>query len=226
MATLVRDFIRREKLKLLEVRGKLVGWIAWKSNVIHDLDFGEKWFRHPCSEEYWREVKPVFDRLSELHDKGVRWSELTQEDKWDNVYVPLLIAFMNEIKSRAKQYYDLPRNMVEYLVGQYDFYKVISVDVRSITKFQTFNVRGTLNRRSADREPDVKVPLAKLPSRILYFDFKEGSKTTLEMCMNEGWQFTFRIHNGDGQVIPSLKFDVQIKGMPEEIRIIDVAWLD
>ena len=40
-----------------------------------------------------------------------------------------------------------------------------------------------------------------------------------------GWQFSFRLHNGDGCIIPSLKFDVQIKGMPTEVKVIDVVWL-
>lgn len=195
------------------------------SRIASGLDFGEKWYRHPCSQKYWADVKPIFDRLDKLHRRGVDWSELTQDDKWNNVYVPLLTAFRNEILQQKENHRDMPRRMVEYLLGQFDFYKVISLDSREITQFQTFNLRGTLNLRSLEREPDIKIQLASLPKHILHFDFKEGSKTTLEMSLDEGWYFTFRIHNGDGRVIPSLKFDVQIRGMPSEIRVIDVAWI-
>lgn len=195
------------------------------SRIASDLDFGDRWYKYQCSKEYWDKVKPVFDRLIDLKDKGLQWSDLSQDDKWDSVYVPLLTAFRDEIIRQSNMYYDIPKRMVEYLLGCYDFYKVISIDSQEITRFQTFNLRGTLNRRSIDREPIEKINIAKLPSKILHFDFKEGSKTTLLMCLDEGWQFSFRLHNGDGRIIPSLKFDVQIKGMPTEIKVIDVVWL-
>ncbi len=195
------------------------------SRIASDLDFGDRWYKHQCSDEYWKVVEPVFTRLKGLKEKGMQWSDLSQEDKWQSIYVPLLTAFKDEIIRQSKTFYDIPKRMVEYLLGGFDFYKVISIDAQEKTRFQTFNIRGTLNRRSEDREPSEKIAVAHLPSKILHFDFKEGSKTTLVMCLNEGWQFTFRIHNGDGRIIPSLKFDVQIKGMPTEIQVIDVVWL-
>ena len=48
-------------------------------------------------------------------------------------------------------------------------------------------------------------------------DFKPESKNTIELYMNEGWQFSFRIHNASTIVEPSLKFDIQIEGMPTSI---------
>ena len=195
------------------------------SRIASDLDFGERWYGHPCSDEYWESVKPVFDRLKVLRGKGYDWSDLTKDDKWNAVYVPLLTSFKDEIIRQADKYYDLPRRMVEYLLGQHDFYKVIGQDAKESTRFQTFNIRGSLNKRSSDREPEIKIPKACLPRKILHLDFKAGSKTTLIMCLDGGWQFSFRIHNGDGNVIPSLKFDVQIKGVPLEIKIIDVDWI-
>lgn len=195
------------------------------SRIGSDLDFGDRWYKHQCSKEYWDAVEPVFTRLKSLQDKGLQWSDLPKDDKWDSIYVPLLTAFRNEILRQAKVFHDTPRRMVEYLLGHFDFYKVVGLDAKEITRFQTFNLRGTLNRRSKDREPTEKIDIAHLPTKMLHFDFKERSKTTLLMCLDEGWQFSFRIHNGDGRIKPSLKFDVQIKGMPTEIKVIDVVWL-
>ena len=39
------------------------------------------------------------------------------------------------------------------------------------------------------------------------------------MCFDNGWQFSFRIHNAEDYVKTSLKFDVQIVGMPAEVNI-------
>ena len=35
------------------------------SRLSKKLDFGEKWYNIPCSEEYWKRVKPIFDFLEE-----------------------------------------------------------------------------------------------------------------------------------------------------------------
>ena len=42
--------------------------------------------------------------------------------------------------------------------------------------------------------------------------------------MDEGWQFSFRIHNASTYVENSLKFDIQIVGMPASIISIDCMW--
>lgn len=35
------------------------------SRLSHKLDFGQEWFGIPCSHQYWAEVSPVFDRLTQ-----------------------------------------------------------------------------------------------------------------------------------------------------------------
>ena len=59
----------------------------------------------------------------------------------------------------------------------------------------------------------------ELPTTLLYMDFKPKSKTTVIMSFDNGWQFSFRIHNAKDTVEPSLKFDVQIVGMPPAVNI-------
>ena len=41
---------------------------------------------------------------------------------------------------------------------------------------------------------------------------KGKSKTTAEIIFDNGWHLSFRIHNAESRIIPSLKFDVQIVG--------------
>ena len=186
------------------------------------LDFGKRWFDVPCSEEYWNEIKPIFEYLADEIAKGKRWSDLP--DKENDVYIPILKAFTAEIKKSNNEYDDIPSKMVEYLLGQFDFYKVISRDNKLVTQIQTYNLRGTLNKSSKRNKPKILVPISSLPTRIISMEFKPGSSNTVELYMDGGWQFSFRIHNASTYVEPSLKFDIQIVGMPTSIICIDCSW--
>lgn len=133
--------------------------------------------------------------------------------------MPLLNAFIKEISTQVSKNKNVPRLLVEYLLSKYDFYKVISVDNKRLTTIQSFNMYGTLNQPSRVKSPSIKVPIIKLPQKLLYIGFKSRSKTTIIMSFDNGWQFSFRIHNAKNIIEPSLKFDIQIVGMPADINI-------
>lgn len=192
------------------------------SRLSKTIDFGRKWFEIPCSQQYWDEVNPLFDYLQNEKFKKTNWRELP--DKENDVYVPLLNAFKDEVKRSYKSNSEVPKRMVEYLLGEYDFYKVVSVDAEKTTQIFTFNLRGTLNQASKTTQPTTSVPIAELPTRIIDIDFKPGKKNTIEMFLDEGWQFSFRIHNASSKVEPSLKFDIQIVGMPTTIVLFKCEW--
>lgn len=192
------------------------------SRLSKALDFGKHWYDVPCSKDYWNDIKPIFLYLDSEKSKRSKWSELPAKE--DDVYIPLLEAFINEVKRANEKYSDIPSKMVEYLLGEYDFYKVISIDNKKLTQILSFNLRGTLNQPSSTEEPKISVPVANLPTRIVSLDFKPGSTNTVELYMDAGWQFSFRIHNAATLVEPSLKFDIQIIGMPSTIISIDCRW--
>lgn len=151
------------------------------------------------------------------------WREMEEKDS--KVYVPLLTAFETEIKKAYLKDKNLPKKLVEYLLGEYDFYKVISVDSQQMTQLQTYNMHGTLNKTAKKQKHKKIVPISTLPTKIVAFDFKTGSSNTLEMYLDNGWQFSFRIHNASTKVESSLKFDIQIIGMPASIITINSYWL-
>lgn len=186
------------------------------------LDFGEKWFGVPCSEEYWQAVGPIFEYLKNEKEKGSKWRDLPAKE--DDVYIPLLNAFVEEVLTSYRTDPDIPAKMVEYLLGYFDFYKVISIDRQRMSQIQAYNLRGTLNLPSRDAEPEISVPISSLPTRIVAFERKPESNNTVELYMDNGWQFSFRIHNASTRVEPSLKFDVQIIGMPVTVVSIDCYW--
>lgn len=192
------------------------------SRLGKSLDFGDRWFGIPCSQNYWDEIRPIFDYIDREKQANKKWSELPS--KAEDVYIPLLNAFVNEIKKANAENEGIPRKMVEYLLGQFDFYKVISIDNKNVTQIQTYNLRGTLNRASNKVQPKIIVPVSSLPTRIVSLEFKPGSDNTVELYMDGGWQFSFRIHNASTYVESSLKFDIQIIGMPASIISINCSW--
>ena len=193
------------------------------SRLSKGLDFGEKWYGIKCSDKYWKDIKPIFDYLEDEKAKGSKWRDLPSKE--DDVYLPLLNAFKNEIDRQNNVYgKDIPKLMVEYLLGEFDFYKVIGIDSKQMTQVQSYNLRGTLNKEGNVRKRSVKLPIASLPTRIVSLEFRPGSKNTLELYLDRGWQFSFRIHNASTKVETSLKFDIQIIGMPTTIISIDCKW--
>ncbi len=192
------------------------------SRLSHGLDFGKEWFEIPCSKEYWNEVKPIFDRLKTEKSKGTKWSELNNKE--GTVYVPLLQAFMDEVNRVYTSNKDIPKKMIEYLIGTSDYYKVVSRDGKRLTMIHTFNLHGTLNKSSKIKVSAITVPIVELPTELVALKFKAGSANTVEMYLNNGWQLSFRIHNASTKVEPSLKFDVQFIGMPVSVLNIECKW--
>lgn len=195
---------------------------AKHSRLGHKLDFGKEWFGASCSDEYWNDIKPIFDRLIECKEKELKWSDL--DDKSQTVYIPLLQAFMDEILRAYQKDQDIPKKMVEYLIGIKDYYKIVSHDSKKLTLIHTFNLHGTLNKPSEKEVSVITVPIVELPTELVALKFKKDSDNTVEMYLNNGWELSFRIHNASTKVEPSLKFDVQFIGMPVNVLNIECRW--
>ena len=193
----VRDILIRTKNNdVIGISSKHRNKAIKHSRLSNQIDFGKEWYGIPCSQTYWNSVKPVWDRLSS--GKYQTFGEIP--DKWDVVYVPVLRAFIDEVFKYAD-----PKKLLHYLLGRYDFYKVIKDNGNIV--LQSFNVRKTLMW-------GYRLPM---PKRIIDFSLQSESKTTAILTLDKGWQLSFRIHNADGRVIPSLKFDVQLVGNPQQL---------
>lgn len=187
------------------------------------LDFSKEWFGVKCSKDYWDQVGPVFRMLEEEKSKGTKWRDICS--KADRVYIPILNAFIDEIRRRTNQHASsVPQKMVEYLVGRYDYYKVISKDSKRCVFIKTFNLRGSLSKPGRTKKAIMVIPIAKLPREIIDIRFKPKSKTTVEIYFDKGWSFSFRIHSASTYVETSLKFDINFIGVPTTIYTIECKW--
>lgn len=197
------------------------------SRLSPTIDFGKEWFDIPCSRQYFDEISPIFAKLNTLKDSGAKWGEVNDKDS--EVYVPLLKAFMGEIKRLDSRLPGVvPEKLLEYLLGRNDFYKLISDDTRKSTVLQCFNLHGTLNTPSKQNSPTMKVKKIEMPTKIYHFDFasknNEPSLTTVQLVLDNNWAITFRIHSAKTEVEASLKFDIRLTGVPSTLFSNTTSW--
>lgn len=94
------------------------------------------------------------------------------------------------------------REMISYLIGRNDFYKVICHGAKSVY-LQAYNFNGTLATRRT-----------KYPTSITAINNKNGGVYSKTIVFNHGYSINFRIHNASSRVEPSLKFDITAMGLP------------
>ncbi|WP_187941884.1 HaeIII family restriction endonuclease [Helicobacter pylori] len=192
------------------------------SRLSKDLDFGEKWLGVGVSQHYKDTIKPLFERLENAKKEGMLWRDFPNKEQ--EIYALLLQAFKKEVlRIDENEKNKVPQKMVEYLLGKYDFYKAILLEREQKTKLEAYHFNNTLNR-SVKNKPKRIIPLSKLPTRMIYFDFKPKSFNTLELVLNEGWSFSLRIHNASSRVEPSLKFDIKLLSIPMSVAIFIVGF--
>ncbi len=192
------------------------------SRLSKDLDFGEKWLGVGVSQNYKDTIKPLFEKLENAKKEGMLWRDFPNKEQ--EIYAPLLQAFKKEVlRIDENKKNKVPQKMVEYLLGKYDFYKAILLEREQKTKLEAYHFNNTLNR-SVKNKPKRIIPLSKLPTRMIYFDFKPKSFNTLELVLDEGWSFSLRIHNASSRVEPSLKFDIKLLSKPESVAVFIVGF--
>jgi len=187
------------------------------SRLSSNIDFGEKWLKIKSSEEYFKAIKPIFNSLDKIkkESKGKKkWSDLG--DYHHSIYVPILDAFVKELKKiYKKDSIKVVQNLVTYLVGNKDFYKVIKY--KNSVQIHAYNLNGTLNLPFKNIFPKYKTSKVPLPTEIVDICFKKDSQTTVIVTMNNDWILSFRIHNASSKVEPSLKFDVNLLKSPKKL---------
>jgi hypothetical protein len=186
------------------------------SRLSKDIDFGQKWLGIPNSETYFSEIMPIFNFLEEKRniDKNTKWSSIS--NKSDRVYVPILNAFKKELEKLNNDNPEIvPEKLVKYLIGSNDFYKIIKGKKK--IEIHAFNLYGSLNQSLGANKPKGKVTKVKLPDRLIEIVFKKNSKTTLLITLNEGWQFSCRIHSAKSNIETSLKFDINLVSTPHSL---------
>lgn len=183
-------------------------------------DFGNSWVGVPCSASYFRAISPVFSQLESYKKAGTKWSAL--HNKHVNYYQPVLRAFRDELTQINNNNANIPETLASYLIGRNDFYKVMKR--AKVVEIVAFNLHGTLGRSINGVNSATRIPRLALPTQIVQFQMMAGKTDTLSMICDRGWQLSFRIHSAESNVIPSLKFDVNLIGNPNSIYSHHIAY--
>lgn len=147
------------------------------------------------------------------------------ENKAERYYIPVLNAFIEELKRLdAEHPGEVPGRLVHYLIGENDFYKVITNDKERYDTIEAMNLEGTLNSAGPHGNARVSIPKLTLPKTLYHVGFIPDSKNTIIVVLDAGWQMSMRIHNASSKVEPSLKFDVQLVSLPRSIYSEVVLW--
>lgn len=199
------------------------------SRLSATIDFGQEWVGVPCSQQYFDAIVPLFNELRDMRANAAEngeplplWNDIP--DKAERYYVPVLNAFLAELKRLADNNPDVPSKLIEYLLGRYDFYKVITDDRHKTTRVEAINIAGNLNKSANGHRSIVDVAKLKLPIRFYHMGFVPDSDNKLEIVCDEGWTLTMRIHNASSKIEPSLKFDVQLVSLPSSIHAQVEPW--
>jgi hypothetical protein len=187
------------------------------SRLSNKIDFGEKWLGIKSSEQYFNEIKPIFDFLEKMRNESNKtktWKSLG--DYHSTIYTPILEAFKREL---LRIYNTNPSKvsstLVEYLIGNKDFYKVIKN--KKDIEIQAYNLHGTLNLPFKEINPKFNTPKINLPTEIKNISYKKDTLTTLIVELNNDWTLSFRIHNASSRIESSLKFDINLLKAPNSL---------
>ena len=203
----VRDVIFEEVGKDLEIG------ISCKSNsdtirnprLSQKIDFGKKWGKVPASPDYWESVSSIFDELAEINARQSTTNFSDLEDKEGRFYAPVIEAFLREFISLSHRDDRFLGRTFNYLTGaKEDYYFVNFLRAEQTVHIKSFNLKGNL-------EWGKKVPN---PSFIDFAAVRRGHPNTAIVGLEGGWTFSFRIHNAEKFVTPSLKLDVKLIGHP------------
>ncbi len=206
----VRDIIIQTSQGDIGISAKNRHQAVKHSRLSEKINFSKKWTGFKSSDEYYYEVLPIFKELRTRKERRELWRDIP--DKHDRIYMPVLNAFNTELQRiYDTNQQDVARNLLHYLLGKHDYYKVAKLNGK--VSIQSFNINGTLKWGS-------KIPL---PEKMTHTELR--GTTTLLVTFNKGWQLSFRIHNASSLVEPSLKFDIQIVGLPLQIARHEIDYL-
>ena len=188
------------------------------SRLSPSIDFGKEWFGYPCSSGYFAAAEDVFERVKveRVLNPDATWESLGAR-KEQEIYLPLLEYFRDELLRLNVRHSDIPSRLLIYLVGRKPFYKITKQDKQNLVVVKAFNLSGRLGQPYNGAKPLATPDKLPFPTRIIEFTFKTGSLNTLSMVMDKGWQIDFRIHNANAKLELSLKFDIQLIGNPPGI---------
>lgn len=197
--------------------------------ITEGMDFGADWMGASCSKAFFSKMESIMQPLTKNTGKEVLWSQI--HDKSESFYIPILEAYLEEIRLICNENPNASKKLLEYFFGNHDFYKVIMDESRKATRVEGFNMFGTLNKSYKQLKPIVNVSKVVYPTRLIAAERKQEkgvlSATTIILTCDGGWAVSMRLHNKDSRAkLTSLAWDVQLVGHPPRIYSNTRGWCE
>ncbi|MFK4356501.1 HaeIII family restriction endonuclease [Bacillus sp. RC92] len=177
------------------------------------IDVARQWLNIDTDQQYMSDVQQVFREFDEYRQQQeyTRFNEMSNEEKNHFLYRPISEKF-SELLIRSfngEQGTIAVQNILQYLIGDQDFYKAKADFRRREIKIEAFDFRGTLgtNRR-------LLAPTRCLEVQII--QGRSGMHNYINMNFDRGWEVQMRLHTADSRINNSLKWDVQFVGTPRD----------
>lgn len=174
------------------------------SRLSDTIDFGEKWVGVPCSQQYKDSVREMFGRVRQLKEVFVYWRDI--DDQKQILYRQLLNVFKDELCRLVNKDPFVPSNLMLYLLGKHDFYKIIKR--YNTVQIRAYNRTESLNKPHFNNKSPQKIPKTKMPTRLI--ETTISNNNCLQIVFDGGWSVSFRIHSAESKITPSLKLDIQL----------------
>ena len=217
----VRDIIVHSGRFTIGISCKVNNLDLRHSRLSGAVDFVKEWGlkNTGASPAYWQGITPIFHKLSQMRSQGLRWDDVYPGDskqrnlnKLNGVVAPVLDAWERELVRLIAADNSLAPKLTRYLLGSKSYWKVVArvpqLESRSSTvNVQRFNLEG-----------DMPGQALVMPSKVIGCAIKVGSSSRerLVTCDNN-FTFGFRLHTAESDVVPSLKFAVKGRRLPEEL---------
>ncbi len=161
-----------------------------------------------CSNTYWNIIRPLFNTLQQIRTNSggtALWANLPNKEGL--YYWPILDAWADEVNrvcgQNGQNSTQACGNMIAYLIGVSDFYKVMYESRKSLVHIHGFNFNSTLDGSRT-----------QYPDYINSINNRNGGQYSKTITFNRGYSINFRIHNASSRVEPSLKFDITAISLP------------
>ncbi len=185
-------------------------------------EFGECWYNHPFTKNFYNDSDLIFERLKHVSLLGLKWIDL--KDLGDNIVLPLLKALKNEILTAYDRICDLPKIIIEnYLIKIIGYHKILILDDKQLKLIQRSNVSPKNRSKSFvfEKIMGYEQNYFSFPSKLVDLDFCHDCNRSLDMYMNNGWQLRLTLYSDYDYVQSDLKIITQIVGSPFPIMFFE-----
>lgn len=215
----VRDIIVRSDRFTVGISCKVNNLDLRHSRLSGTVDFVKEWGLKStgASLAYWQAINPIFHRLNQMKSQGLRWDDVYPGDskqrnqrKLTTVVAPVLDAWEQELERLIEAENLLAPKLSRYLLGSRSYWKITARIPQSDSRTSSVGVQ------QFNLEGDMPGNALVLPSKVIKCALKEGSSSRerLVYCDNN-FTFGFRLHTAESEVVPSLKFAVKGRCLPE-----------